>query len=105
MHAKGVASVRSPVRNLVQSSASATHEAFVDAVIKSFREEYAINEEVSQSSWNMDCHLCDVSALTHRSHSRVSCTIRRNTSRMNILKSACPSCRQVYYRLVRGAAR
>lgn len=47
MHAKGVASVRSPVRNLVQSSASATHEAFVDAVIKSFREEYAINEEVS----------------------------------------------------------
>ncbi|KAI9574432.1 hypothetical protein HD554DRAFT_35481 [Boletus coccyginus] len=45
MHTKGVASVRSPVRNLVQSSASATHEAFVDAVIQSFREEYAIDEE------------------------------------------------------------
>lgn len=47
MNTKGVASVRSPVRNLVQSSASATHEGFVDAVIKSFREEYAIDEEVS----------------------------------------------------------
>lgn len=47
MRTKGVASVRSPVRNLVQSSASATHETFVDAVIQSFREEYTINEEVS----------------------------------------------------------
>jgi len=45
MHTKGVASVRSPVRNIVQSSASVTHEAFVDAVIRSFREEYAIDEE------------------------------------------------------------
>ncbi|KAH0840156.1 hypothetical protein J3R83DRAFT_1139 [Lanmaoa asiatica] len=45
MRTKGVASVRSPVRNLVQSSASVTHEAFVDAVIQSFREEYAIDEE------------------------------------------------------------
>ncbi|KAG8218885.1 hypothetical protein J3R82DRAFT_4564 [Butyriboletus roseoflavus] len=45
MHTKGVSSVRSPVRNLAQSSASATHEAFVRAVIKSFREEYAIDED------------------------------------------------------------
>lgn len=48
MHTKGIASVRSPVRNLVQSSASATHEAFVRSVIKSFREEYAIDEDVSK---------------------------------------------------------
>ncbi|KAF8450260.1 hypothetical protein L210DRAFT_2377354 [Boletus edulis BED1] len=45
MHTKGVASVRSPVRNLLQSSASATHEGFVDAVIESFRQEYAIDEQ------------------------------------------------------------
>ena len=56
MHTKGVASVRSPVRNLAQSSASATHDAFVDAVIQSFREEYAIDEEVSKSSLNSDSH-------------------------------------------------
>lgn len=48
MRTKGVASVRSPVRNLVQSSASVTHEAFVDAVIQSFREEYAVDGEVSR---------------------------------------------------------
>lgn len=48
MRTKGVASVRSPVRNLVQSSASATHEAFVHAIIQSFREEYAIDETVSK---------------------------------------------------------
>jgi lipoate-protein ligase A len=47
MHTKGVASVRSPVRNIVQSTASVTHEAFVGAVIRSFKEEYAIDEEVS----------------------------------------------------------
>ncbi|KAG9317692.1 hypothetical protein JVU11DRAFT_1905 [Chiua virens] len=45
MKTKGVASVRSPVRNLAQSSAAATHEAFVETVIRSFREEYAIEEE------------------------------------------------------------
>ncbi|KIJ69859.1 hypothetical protein HYDPIDRAFT_104496 [Hydnomerulius pinastri MD-312] len=45
MQTKGVASVRSPVRNLVQSNPSATHEAFVDAVVKSFREEYGVDEE------------------------------------------------------------
>ena len=54
MRTKGVASVRSPVRNLVQSSPSVTHDAFVEAVIQSFREEYAINEEVSQSEFNED---------------------------------------------------
>ena len=56
MRTKGVASVRSPVRNLVQSSESATHDAFVDAVIQSFREEYAIDKEVSMSSLNSDGH-------------------------------------------------
>ncbi|KIJ20444.1 hypothetical protein PAXINDRAFT_160997 [Paxillus involutus ATCC 200175] len=45
MNTKGVASVRSPVRNLVQSSTIATHQSFVDAVVKSFREEYGIDEE------------------------------------------------------------
>ena len=54
MYTKGVASVRSPVRNLAQSSASATHDAFVDAVIQSFREEYTIHEEVSKPSLNFD---------------------------------------------------
>lgn len=49
MHTKGVASVRSPVRNLVQSNPSATHEAFVNAVVQSFRQEYAIDEEASNS--------------------------------------------------------
>lgn len=88
MHTKGVASVRSPVRNLVQSSASVTHDAFVGAVIQSFREEYTIDEEVSQfqtSFVSSDAHL----------HSRVSSMRRSNTLRMNSLESACPNCRQV----------
>ncbi|KAF9238816.1 Lipoyltransferase and lipoate-protein ligase [Melanogaster broomeanus] len=45
MNTKGVASVRSPVRNLVQSSMTATHQAFVDAMVGSFREEYGIDKE------------------------------------------------------------
>ena len=47
METKGVASVRSPVRNLQQFNAEVTHEAFVDAVVSAFREHYDIHEEVS----------------------------------------------------------
>ena len=93
MHTKGVASVRSPVRNLVQSSASVTHEAFVQAVIQSFREEYAIDQEVSRLSLNLDNHMCDESILACIYSSRVSFTRRRNILRMSTLKLACPSCR------------
>ncbi|KAJ3798977.1 Lipoyltransferase and lipoate-protein ligase [Lentinula aff. detonsa] len=49
METKGVASVRSPVRNLQQFKPTVTHEAFVDAVIHEFREEYevrAVNDVV-----------------------------------------------------------
>ncbi|KAJ3998327.1 Lipoyltransferase and lipoate-protein ligase [Lentinula boryana] len=42
METKGVASVRSPVRNLQQFKRTITHEAFVDAVIHEFREEYEV---------------------------------------------------------------
>ncbi|KAJ3788899.1 Lipoyltransferase and lipoate-protein ligase, partial [Lentinula aff. detonsa] len=42
METKGVASVRSPVRNLQQFKPTVTHEAFVDAVIHEFREEYEV---------------------------------------------------------------
>lgn len=57
MHTKGVASVRSPVRNIVQSTASVTHEAFVGAVIRSFKEEYAIDEEVSSRESHSRLHI------------------------------------------------
>ena len=46
MHTKGIASVRSPVRNLQQYDDSVTHEKFVEAVIDSFRQEYSIDEPV-----------------------------------------------------------
>ena len=46
MHTKGIASVRSPVRNLQQYDDSVTHEKFVEAVIDSFRQEYSVNEPV-----------------------------------------------------------
>ncbi|KIM54037.1 hypothetical protein SCLCIDRAFT_1222336 [Scleroderma citrinum Foug A] len=45
MHTKGVASVRSPVCNLVGSNPGLMHEAFVEAVIRSFREEYGVDDE------------------------------------------------------------
>ncbi|KAL4065143.1 hypothetical protein V8B97DRAFT_1867378 [Scleroderma yunnanense] len=45
MHTKGVASVRSPVCNLVGTNPYLTHEAFVKAVIHSFREEYGVDDE------------------------------------------------------------
>lgn len=46
MDTRGVASVRSPVRNLQQYGASVSHEKFVEAVIDSFRKEYSIDSEV-----------------------------------------------------------
>lgn len=46
METRGVASVRSPVRNLQQYEQSATHERFVRAVVEGFQDEYNINETV-----------------------------------------------------------
>ncbi|KZT05542.1 Lipoyltransferase and lipoate-protein ligase [Laetiporus sulphureus 93-53] len=46
METKGVASVRSPVRNLQQFNPSVNHEKFVDATVSAFREEYGINEQI-----------------------------------------------------------
>ncbi|TFY73183.1 hypothetical protein EWM64_g10828 [Hericium alpestre] len=46
MVTKGVASVRSPVRNLCDFRADITHESFVEAVVWAFREEYHIDEPV-----------------------------------------------------------
>ncbi|KAI6135141.1 hypothetical protein EV401DRAFT_1902886 [Pisolithus croceorrhizus] len=45
MYTRGVESVRSPVCNLVESNPRITHEAFVEAVITSFREEYDVADE------------------------------------------------------------
>lgn len=53
METKGVASVRSPVRNLQHFNTGVTHEGFVDAVIREFREEYpvALDSEVDKASF------------------------------------------------------
>ncbi|TFY54332.1 hypothetical protein EVG20_g9745 [Dentipellis fragilis] len=48
MITKGVASVRSPVRNLCDFQPNITHEAFVDAVVQAFREEYGISAPVRE---------------------------------------------------------
>jgi lipoate-protein ligase A len=47
MITKGVASVRSPVRNLVEFSSEFGHDSFVNSVVTSFQESYGIREEVS----------------------------------------------------------
>jgi lipoate-protein ligase A len=47
MITKGVASVRSPVCNLQQFSSTISHDAFSNAVIRAFQEEYNIDQEVS----------------------------------------------------------
>lgn len=44
---KGVASVRSPVRNLHDFGTKATHDDFVDAVVESFQLEYGLADDVS----------------------------------------------------------
>ncbi|KAF9067651.1 hypothetical protein BDP27DRAFT_1393001 [Rhodocollybia butyracea] len=46
MQTRGVASVRSPVRNLQHFNPSVTHESFVDAVVQAFREEYQCEDDV-----------------------------------------------------------
>jgi lipoate-protein ligase A len=46
MITRGVASVRSPVRNLCWFQPEITHEAFVAAVVRAFREEYGVDEDV-----------------------------------------------------------
>ena len=48
MDTKGVASVRSPVCNLRHFDTSINHDTFVEAVVKAFREEYDIYEEVQK---------------------------------------------------------
>jgi len=46
MITRGVASVRSPVKNLQEFNPSVTHDDFVGAVVQAFREEYLIEEPV-----------------------------------------------------------
>lgn len=46
MITKGVASVRSPVRNLRDFNPGVDHESFVEATVRSFLDEYSIKEEV-----------------------------------------------------------
>lgn len=46
MITRGVPSVRSPVCNLRQFSASVTHENFVEAMIAEFRDEFDIHDPV-----------------------------------------------------------
>ncbi|KAG2369774.1 hypothetical protein BDR07DRAFT_1388294 [Suillus spraguei] len=45
MITKGVASVRSPVCNLAQFSENVSHDAFVNAVVDSFKVEYGVHDE------------------------------------------------------------
>jgi len=46
MITRGVASVRSPVKNLQEFSPAVTHENFVRAMVQAFRQEYHIEEPV-----------------------------------------------------------
>ncbi|KAH9855036.1 Lipoyltransferase and lipoate-protein ligase [Lenzites betulinus] len=46
METRGVASVRSPVCNLQQYHTDVSHEGFVHAMVKAFREEYRVDEKV-----------------------------------------------------------
>lgn len=46
MVTKGVASVRSPVRNLHDFGAKVTHDDFIDAVVESFQSEYQLSDDV-----------------------------------------------------------
>jgi lipoate-protein ligase A len=49
MITKGVASVRSPVCNLAQFSEKVSHDAFVNAVVDSFKAEYGVHDKVTLS--------------------------------------------------------
>jgi hypothetical protein len=46
MITRGVASVRSPVTNLQEFSPAVTHDKFLQAVVRAFREEYHVEEPV-----------------------------------------------------------
>jgi len=46
MVTRGVASVRSPVKNLREFSPTVTHDTFVRAMVQAFREEYRVEEPV-----------------------------------------------------------
>ncbi|KAI9467171.1 Lipoyltransferase and lipoate-protein ligase [Lactarius psammicola] len=46
MVTRGVASVRSPVKNLREFSPTVTHDTFVKAMVQAFREEYHVKEPV-----------------------------------------------------------
>ena len=49
MITRGVASIRSPVKNLQEFSPTITHDKFMRAMVQAFREEYHIGELVCQS--------------------------------------------------------
>ena len=63
METRGVASVRSPVCNLRQHHANVTHDEFVDAVVKAFRTEYDVHEEVSEAFSTLHRLLTNTSQL------------------------------------------
>jgi lipoate-protein ligase A len=46
MVTRGVASVRSPVKNLQEFCPTVTHDKFVRAMVQAFREEYHLEEPV-----------------------------------------------------------
>jgi hypothetical protein len=46
MITRGVASIRSPVKNLQEFCPAVTHDKFVRAMVQAFREEYHVGEPV-----------------------------------------------------------
>jgi lipoate-protein ligase A len=50
MVTRGVASIRSPVKNLQEFSPAVTHDKFVRAMVQAFREEYHVGEPVRPSN-------------------------------------------------------
>ena len=52
MVTRGVASVRSPVKNLREFSPTVTHDTFVQAMVQAFREEYHVKEPVCRCHKN-----------------------------------------------------
>ena len=56
MITKGVASVRSPVRNLKEFVDEFDHKSFVRAVVDSFRDTYGIKEDVGHLWQLMNWH-------------------------------------------------
>ncbi|KAI0321960.1 hypothetical protein OF83DRAFT_1096648 [Amylostereum chailletii] len=48
MKTKGVASVRSPVKNLAEYRPQVSHHAFMNAMVQAFREEYDVDEPVHE---------------------------------------------------------